>query len=296
MTNKGTVTLETERLLLRQFMPGDAEAMYRNWASDPEVTRFMHYETCETLEQTRARIDDWLAYIDNAELSDVFAIILKDTREIIGTIDYAITDSEAKSAEVGYPLGKQWWHNGYAAEALKAIIRYCFEERGLNRIWAMYNPLNANSGAVMRKAGMIYEGTFRKDRVRKGVLRDSIQYAILAEDYFLNGIETEKRYDKLVRDNIPAIICAQDNTPVTQILDDEEYLAALDKKLAEEVKEYLDDKSDGEICDILEVIYAICAARGITQDQIAEAREQKRNKNGAFDKRIWLEKVVIGSK
>ena len=61
-------------------------------------------------------------------------------------------------------------------------------------------------------------------------------------------------------------------------------------------KRYLDDKSDGEICDILEVIYAICAARGITQDQIAEAREKKRNKNGAFDKRIWLEKVVIGSK
>ncbi len=274
MTNKGTVTLETERLLLRQFMPGDAEAMYRNWASDPEVTRFMHYETCETLEQTRARIDGLLILI--MQSFPIFAIIIKDTREIIGTIDYAITDSEAKSAEVGYKLGKQWWHNGYAAEALKAVIRYCFEERGLNRIWAMYNPLNANSGAVMRKAGMIYEGTFRKDRVRKGVLRDSIRYAILAEDYLLNGIETEKRYDKLVRDNISAIICAQGNTPITQISDDEEYLAALDKKLAEEVKEYLDDKSDGEICDILEVIYAICAARGITQDQIAEAGKEKK--------------------
>jgi RimJ/RimL family protein N-acetyltransferase len=48
----------------------------------------------------------------------------------------------------------------------------------------MYDPLNAGSGAVMRKAGMSYEGTLRKDGVRKGVLRDSVRYAILAEDCF----------------------------------------------------------------------------------------------------------------
>jgi ribosomal-protein-alanine N-acetyltransferase len=179
-----SITLETERLILRRFTMDDAESMFKNWASDSEVTRFMPYETCETLEQTRSRIEEWFAYLEKAGLSCVFAIILRNTHELIGTIDYAMTDSGAKSAEVGYQLGKRWWNAGYAAEALKAVIKHCFEDMGLHRIWAMYDPLNAGSGAVMRKAGMSYEGTLRKDGVRKGVLRDSARYAILAEDYF----------------------------------------------------------------------------------------------------------------
>lgn len=193
MTHKGTVTLETERLILRRFTIDDAEAMFQNWASDPEVTRFMPYDTCITLKQTQSRINEWLDYFNKTERSDVFAIILKDSGEPIGTIDYAETDPEVEAIEVGYQLGKHWWGNGYAAEALKALIKYCFEECGFKRIWAMYNSLNSNSGTVMRKAGMQYEGTFRKDRMRKGELRDSVQYAILAEDYFnRNNEKTHK--------------------------------------------------------------------------------------------------------
>lgn len=112
----------------------------------------------------------------------------------------------------------------------------------------------------------------------------------------LNLESSEKLHNKLVRDNIPAIIHNQGDTPVARVLNESEYLAALDKKLNEEILEYLEDGSVGEICDILEVIDAICVARGITPDQITEAREQKRTQNGAFNKRIWLEKVVIGRK
>jgi ADP-ribose pyrophosphatase YjhB (NUDIX family) len=67
---------------------------------------------------------------------------------------------------------------------LSALIKYAFETVKLNRLWACYRPQNPNSGAVMRKSGMRHEGTFRQNKVRNGQLVDTIQYAILAEDYF----------------------------------------------------------------------------------------------------------------
>ena len=98
---------------MRTFSISDAEAMFRNWASDPEVVRFMPYDVCNTIEETRNRINEWMGYFENTTPnSAVFAIELKDSNEVIGTIDFAETDKEARSAEVGYQLGKLWWGNG----------------------------------------------------------------------------------------------------------------------------------------------------------------------------------------
>jgi ribosomal-protein-alanine N-acetyltransferase len=185
VTHKEKVTLETERLILRRFTEDNAESMFKNWASDPEVTKFLVYDTCTTLDEIKKRISEWFAYLENYE-SDVYAIVLKETSEIIGTIDFAVIDLEAKSTEVGYQLGKTWWGKGYAAEALKTLICYLFESVGLNRICADYDPRNPNSGRVMQKAGLIYEGTSRQCKIRNGELVDRVHYAIIAEDYFSN--------------------------------------------------------------------------------------------------------------
>lgn len=187
-----TIQLETERLILRRFEMSDAEAMYRNWANDPDVVHFMPYDVCDSIEVTRKRIAEWLKYFeDTAPNSGVFAIELKSDGEIIGTIDFAETDREARSAEIGYQLGKARWGNGYADEALRAMIKYCFEEIKLNRLWASYNILNHNSGKVLKKAGMFYEGTLRQCKVHLGQVVTSVRYAILAEDYF-NKKQTEE--------------------------------------------------------------------------------------------------------
>jgi ribosomal-protein-alanine N-acetyltransferase len=192
MTHKGTLPLETERLILRRFTESDTEAMFKNWASDPEVTKYLVYDTCTTLDETKKRISEWFAYLENYE-SDVFAIVLKETDEIIGTIDFAVTDADAKSAEVGYQLGKAWWGKGHAAEALNALIYYLFESVGLNRSWADYDSRNPNSGRVMQKAGLVYEGTSRQCKIRSGDLVDRVYYAILAEDYLIANMETTIR-------------------------------------------------------------------------------------------------------
>jgi ribosomal-protein-alanine N-acetyltransferase len=61
MTHKRTLPLETERLILRRFTENDTEAMFKNWASDPEVTKYLVYDTCTTLDDTKKRISKWFA-------------------------------------------------------------------------------------------------------------------------------------------------------------------------------------------------------------------------------------------
>lgn len=92
---------------------------------------------------------------------------------------------------------------------------------------------------------------------------------------------------KLVRDKIPQIIEAAGKKPIIEILSDEDYLIELDKKLNEEVAEYQSDKSIEEMADVLEVLFAICEARGYSIDELMQAREGKREKRGGFKDRIY---------
>jgi len=164
----------------------DADAMFHNWASDPEVVKFLPYDAHVSIEDSRNQMAEWIRDLDKVSSGswEIFAIELKSTGETIGTIDFHETDREAKSAEVGYQLGRAWWGNGYMAEALRALFTYCFETVGFNRVWATYDSRNPGSGRVMQKAGMLYEGTLRQCKFRKGELVDRLYYAILAEDYF----------------------------------------------------------------------------------------------------------------
>ena len=81
-----------------------------------------------------------------------------------------------------------------------------------------------------------------------------------------------KVYNKLVRDKIPEIIEADGKTCKTKILSDEEYIAALETKLNEEVAEYQADKNLEEMADVLEALQAICVARGYSLDEIEAMR------------------------
>ena len=99
-----------------------------------------------------------------------------------------------------------------------------------------------------------------------------------------------KIYNKLVRDNIPEIMIKNNAKPITRILPDEEYLTELNKKLLEEVKEYLESGEIEELADIEEVILAILNAKKITKDNFEEIRQIKVKKRGAFNKKIFLER------
>ena len=101
-----------------------------------------------------------------------------------------------------------------------------------------------------------------------------------------------KIYNKLVRDKIPEIINSDRRVAITRKLDDEEFLKELNKKLQEEVKEYLEDNNVEELADIVEVIYGILNSKNISIEEFEKIRKNKVDKRGAFNKKIFLEKVI----
>ncbi len=100
-----------------------------------------------------------------------------------------------------------------------------------------------------------------------------------------------KIYNKLVRDRVPEIIKESKQIPEYVILSDEEYMAELNKKLKEETAEYLTSNGIEDLADILEVVFAICDARGISEDKIQEVRKEKAIRRGGFQNKILLKTV-----
>lgn len=101
-----------------------------------------------------------------------------------------------------------------------------------------------------------------------------------------------KIYNKLVRDNIPEIMIKNGAKPVIKTLNDEEYLKELNKKLQEELNEYLVDENIEELADLEEVLLAILKVKDVSLDEFNKIRIAKVNKRGAFDKKIFLEKEL----
>lgn len=98
-------------------------------------------------------------------------------------------------------------------------------------------------------------------------------------------------YNKLVRDNIPHIIEKEGRKATVRKLDKAETITNLERKLIEEVGEYIEDKTVDELADILEVLYALCEINGITREHLEQIRKSKAQERGAFKKGLFLEYV-----
>lgn len=180
--HKGTVLLETERLILRRFTLQDALPMYHNWASDPDVTRYMSWEPHASVDTTKDLLRVWINSYDFPDYYE-WVIIKKDDNVPIGSIGAGKSNDHIRMVQIGYCIGKAWWHQGYTSEALLRLIRFFFEEVGMNRVESCHDPENIHSGNVMKKCKMQYEGRMRQVLRKQNVLGDACYYAILAEDF-----------------------------------------------------------------------------------------------------------------
>lgn len=182
MEHKGTVNIETERLILRRFTVDDAESVYKNWASDDEVTKYLTWPTHTSVEMSVG----FMKFCVNGyaeKNSYQWGIELKENHELIGNISVVKIDDSVAGMELGWVIGRGWWGHGYTAEAARALMKYLFVEVGANRIAARHDVHNPNSGRVMQKIGMKYEGTLRRaDRNNRGIV-DCIYYSILKNEY-----------------------------------------------------------------------------------------------------------------
>lgn len=172
MRQIGTQPLETNRLLLRRMHPDDAAAMYRNWAGDAAVTRWLRWDPHPNAAHTRRLLAAWEELYANPDYYQ-WGIVEKATGTLFGSIslyDSAIgegcrpalwrtpgLDFSAGIWEPGYCIGRAWWNRGYTTEALRAVVRYWFS--GTDSTWLACSHAAANpaSGRVMQKAGFVYD-------------------------------------------------------------------------------------------------------------------------------------------
>ncbi|MCM1578784.1 MAG: GNAT family N-acetyltransferase [Ruminococcus sp.] len=183
MEHQGTVTLNSRRLILRKFTLPDAPAMFAGWANDEEVTRFLTWQPHGSVEVTESVIGAWLEdYKDPANYQ--WAIAFKDDPDRpIGSISVVRPiDERLKIAAIGYCLSRKHWRQGITTEALGTVRDFMFDEVGVNKVAAWHDPRNPNSGRVMEKCGLKYEGTVRQADINNQGLCDLCIYGLLASE------------------------------------------------------------------------------------------------------------------
>ena len=181
MNKTGTQIIETKRFILRRFKVEDAEDMYSNWASDPEVTKYLTWPPHANVEVTKSLIKDWITRYENGGYFNG-VMEYKETGKVIGNISVVKLNENTEAADIGYCMSKSYWGQGLMPEALTEVIKYLFDVVGLNRVAASHDVNNPKSGRVMDKAGMIQEGILRASGKNYLGICDEVWHAIIRSD------------------------------------------------------------------------------------------------------------------
>ncbi len=173
MEIKETKELQSERILLRKLKISDVNSMYNNWTSDKAIDRFVSWNLHKEKIDTEKLLDFWINKYEE-EYTYRWGIVLKGKNELIGCIDVIDSSIKNKTCEIGYCIGSKWWNQGYTTEALKLVINFLFEA-GFEVITAQHIESNPASGKVMKKAGMIYEGTLHSRIINKSGQKENLK-------------------------------------------------------------------------------------------------------------------------
>ena len=244
MKHQGTKKIETRRRILRQFTLNDAEQMYRNWASDGEVTRYLTWTPHESVEETKSLLKEWIDDYKKPEKYE-WCIELKEIGEPIGSIGVVGIREKIGAMEIGYCISEAYWHQGITSEAFEAVIAYLTKEVGARRIESRHDTRNPYSGKVMEKCGLKYEGTKIQGDWNNSGICDCAFYGMVLEDV---AVVEEEEEDVFV---VPAPVKKPGEK---NIISDEtiEYVGILAKlELSDEEKERA-KKDMGDMLDYID--------------------------------------------
>ena len=143
------IILETERLLLRPFRSEDAQAMFTGWTSDPELTKYLTWNTHNSIEDTKAILKLWIEEYEKPERIN-YAIELKNEDKLIGGID--VVGYEEGIPVIGYNLSRKYWNRGYMTEACQCVLNYLFS-KGYTEVRIDAHAENIGSNKVIQKCG-----------------------------------------------------------------------------------------------------------------------------------------------
>ena len=154
-------TLETERFLLRQVTPDDVADIFHILGS-PEVVRHLGRPPMATMDEAVRRVQAYQTVFDDQE-GIPWAITRRGEKQVIGTFVFWHLIPDHYRAEIGYILAPEWWGQGAATEAARAVLTFGFTTMGLHSAEAQTAPENAASRRVLEKLGFVKEGYFREN-------------------------------------------------------------------------------------------------------------------------------------
>lgn len=175
--------LETERLILRPFTEEDAEDLF-TYASDPRVGPPAGWQPHGSVEESREII--------RTVFSDplAMAVVLKETGRVIGSagfVDRHRAELPGPDGEIGYAISPDYWGRGLIPEAVEELLRFGFEELGLETIWCGYFDFNGKSRRVVEKCGFRYMLTDRTFVDLIGEEQTELHYALTREEWAARG-------------------------------------------------------------------------------------------------------------
>ena len=193
--------VETERLMLRPVRLEDAEDMYA-YCSDDEVLKYLWFEKHDSVEFTRYIIDKLFLNRIDVGMPEAYAIVLKESKRMIGTIDVnQVYFNEV--AVIGYVIHRNHWGKGLVLEALEALIPVLFHHCGFYRLEINHCADNMASGRVIEKAGFILEGRFRKrKKERDGHRADYLYYGLCKDDELALERYGKEKYEETTRNKV----------------------------------------------------------------------------------------------
>lgn len=174
--------LETERLILRDFVAEDWQAVL-TYQSNPHYLRYYAWAT-----RTPNDVQEFVAMFlkqqtQSPRIKYQLAATLKSSGELIGNCGIRMNSPNAVEADIGYEIDPAHWGRGYATEAASAMIHYGFTELKVHRIWASCIAENVGSARVLEKLGMRQEGHLRENEFFKGHWWDTLIFGILADEW-----------------------------------------------------------------------------------------------------------------
>lgn len=177
MDNKGTLELVSDKIKLRRYKISDAENMYKNYASDPKVTKFLFWKPYKSVDEVK---DFLLDTIKDYDSNQVYHWAIEYQNEIIGSISVTSFNEYNQNCEIGYCIGYEFWNQGIMTKAVKLVINFLFNEVGVHRIMAKHDVENPASGKVMSKCNMVLEGRMKEYYLRHdGTSSDALMYGII---------------------------------------------------------------------------------------------------------------------
>lgn len=184
LTHVGTQKIETDRLILRQHQLSDADDMFRNWVTDPEVSRFWGWDTHKDIEETKAYLVDCIVKEYSNPKTYNWIIVSKKEVQAIGYIYLNGIEETDGSVEVHYALGRKYWNQGIMPEACKSVLAFAFSIIGVTRVHTRHHMDNPSSGRVLQKCGMRYVKTeYRQVPDCESISGKYCFYEITADDW-----------------------------------------------------------------------------------------------------------------